>query len=76
MESLFSTSLHLPQGDVPYDVIFENEAYVFRPQGGGEEAPTFRFRRAHDEWQELAPTPLPITRQATEALERYLLQQH
>ena len=75
MEDLFSTSLAVNNQKVSYRVVFDQEKYVFRPEGDAS-FPSFSFRREHDEWhnQELADPQLK--KQAIDALENYLLRQH
>ena len=74
MEDLFTTQLQQGGGSMGYRVVFEEEAYRFIPDGDAGNA--FALKREHDEWHAATPLPEEVKRQAIDALERYLLQQH
>jgi hypothetical protein len=74
MEDLFTTQLQQGGGSMGYRVVFEEEAYRFIPDGDAGNA--FALKREHDEWHAATPLPEDIKRQAVDALEQYLLQQH
>lgn len=76
MEDLFSTSLAIDNRSVPYRVHFDKEQYIFTAAEDGSPLPGFALRRSHDNWEEVGTLAPGIKQQATEALERYLLQQH
>jgi len=76
MEDLFSTTLVVNNHSLPYRVHFENEQYVFKAAEEGGAHPSFAFSRAHDAWETAEDLPPALQQQATEALDRYLLQQH
>lgn len=76
MEDLFSTSLAVNERNVAYHVVFDNERYVFSPEAGNGELPSFSFQRGHDEWLGEDDLPPGLRDQAIEALETYLLRQH
>ncbi len=74
MEDLFTTQLQQDGGAMGYRVVFEEEAYRFIPDG--PEGAGFALKRTHDEWHAAEPLPEAVKRQAIDALERYLMQQH
>ncbi|MGN6163183.1 MAG: hypothetical protein ACTHOF_01450 [Flavisolibacter sp.] len=76
MEDLFSTNLAVNNQNIMYRVIFDDDKYVFLSESSQTQFPSFSFRREHDEWlgQELLPSE--IKKQAVDALDKYLLQQH
>ncbi|HWJ25451.1 MAG TPA: hypothetical protein VNS32_02855 [Flavisolibacter sp.] len=76
MEDLFSTNIAVNDQNVVYKVIFDHEKYMFLPEAGQKEFPTFSFIREHDEWHDQNTLPQEIKNQAIDALERYLLKQH
>lgn len=76
MEELFSTNIEVNGRDISYRVVFENEKYNFISDEGGQSYSSFSFRRQHDEWVDEASLPPQINKQAIDALENYLLQQH
>ena len=74
MEALFRSNLTADGAGVEYEVIFDQEKYIFRPSGN--EGESFSLRRVHDEWHGGENIPSPFREQAIEVLEKYLLQQH
>ena len=76
MEDLFSTNLAINNQNIVYNVIFDNEKYVFLSEGGNTEFPSFSFRREHDKWLDQELLSPEIKKQAIDALERYLMKQH
>ena len=76
MEDLFSAQLLLEGKQVPYRVVFENEKYVFQGEGSNGNVQTFSIKRENDEWHEQGSLPANLKKQAVDALEAYLLQQH
>lgn len=76
MEDLFSTNLAINNQNIVYNVIFDNEKYVFLSEAGNTEFPSFSFRREHDEWLDQELLSPEIKKQAIDALERYLMKQH
>ncbi len=75
MEDLFSTSLAVNNQKVPYRVVFDQEKYIFLPEGSSS-FPSFSFRREHDEWHDQDQVEPQLKKQAIDALENYLLRQH
>lgn len=73
METLFSTDVIINGENESFDVVFENDAYVFQPTGN---ATPFSVRRADDEWKVAGSLNNIAQQQAISALERYLLSQH
>lgn len=76
MEDLFSTNIAVNNQNIMYRVIFDNDKYVFLPEAGKGEAPSFSFRRGHDEWLDQELVSPELKKQAVDALEKYLLKQH
>ena len=76
MEDLFSTNLAVNNQNINYRVIFEDDRYTFLSEADNKEFPTFSFKRENDEWHDQELLPPEIKKQAVDALERYLLQQH
>jgi hypothetical protein len=75
MERLYKTQLAINGRNTTYEVVFENEQYVFHPQNS-EEAQTFAFKREEDEWHPQSPLEDGIREKAIATLESYLLSQH
>lgn len=75
MEDLFSTSLAVNNQKVSYRVVFDQEKYIFLPEGGAS-FPSFSFWREHDEWHNQELSDPQLKKQAIDALENYLLRQH
>ena len=76
MEDLFSTNIAVNNENVVYRVIFDQEKYTFLSEADQKAFGSFSFRREHDEWVDQELLPSDIKKQAIDALERYLLQQH
>lgn len=76
MEDLFSTNITVNDKSMRYHVIFNNEKYVFLPEGDNKTASSFSFKREHDEWVTQESLSQDIKEQALDALDRYLLKQH
>ena len=76
MEVLFSTNMAVNDQNINYQVIFDQDKYVFQSETGNREFASFSFRRHHDEWKEQDLLPAELKNQAVNALERYLLKQH
>ena len=74
MEDLFWTTLSLNGQQAEYHIIFEDEEYRFIPKESS--MATYKFRRAHDEWQAVDKESEKILDVAEEALEKYLFRQH
>jgi hypothetical protein len=75
MERLYTTDLMINGRKATYEVIFENEAYVFHPQNAGEHQ-TFAVKREEDEWHPHSQLDEEIMDEAIASLEKYLLSQH
>ena len=75
MEDLFSTNLAVNNQNVSYRVVFDQEKYVFLPEGKTS-FPSFSFRREQDEWHDQERVDPQLKKQAIDALENYLLRQH
>jgi hypothetical protein len=75
MERLYTTDLMINGRKATYEVVFENDAYVFHPQGGGELQP-FAVKREEDEWHPQGPLDNSLKEEAIASLENYLLSQH
>jgi hypothetical protein len=76
MEHLFSVNIAVDQQNVRYNVVFDQEQYVFHSEAGNKTLRSFSFRREHDEWKEQELLPPEIRQQAIDSLENYLLKQH
>ncbi|MBB1283248.1 hypothetical protein HRH25_02605 [Flavisolibacter sp. BT320] len=76
MEDLFSTNIAVNSQNINYRVIFEDDRYTFISEADNNAFPTFSFKREHDEWHDQELLPPDIKKQAIDALEKYLLQQH
>ncbi len=74
MKELFRTTLQLEGRTTEYAVHFEDDVYLFEPEGGS--GATLRLFREHDEWKSDAPLAPNAFRAATDALDDYLLSQH
>lgn len=75
MERLFTTDLMIDGRKATYEVIFENEAYVFHPQDPGRDQ-LFAMKREEDEWHPQSQLGDGVKEEAIASLERYLLSQH
>lgn len=75
MERLFTTELMINGRKATYEVIFENEAYVFHPKDGGENQP-FALKREEDEWHPQGQLEEGLKDEAIASLENYLMSQH
>ena len=75
MEHLFSTDLNIDGRDIRYNVMFENEQYVFRPDND-QEHPSFSLKREADSWQGMETLDPSLRQIAITSLEAYLLAQH
>lgn len=75
MERLYTTDLTINGRKATYEVIFENEAYVFHPQDAGE-FQTFAVKREEDEWHPQGQLDSGLQEEAIASLESYLLSQH
>lgn len=73
MNKLFTTEIVIDGENVAYDVVFENEAYHFRPV---EEGPAFKVKREEDVFRTEGPLNEIAQSQAVSALQNYLLSQH
>jgi hypothetical protein len=75
MHSLFTTELSINGEMVPYEVVFENECYKFKPaqNSNGEE---IILKREEDEWHAVNNMDAGTKTAALSALELYLLSQH
>jgi hypothetical protein len=76
MENLFSTRLEVNRESAFYQVLFDNEKYIFESQNKNNQYANFSLKREHDEWIETNAIPSEIKTQAVDALENYLLKQH
>ena len=76
MEDLFSTNIAVNNENVNYRVKFDDDKYVFLSEADNNSFPSFSFRREHDQWLDQQLLPPEIKKQATEALDKYLLRQH
>lgn len=76
MENLFSTNISVNDKNAVYNVVFENEKYVFLPESSDNELPSFSFSRENDEWHDQELIAPQLKKQAVDALENYLLAQH
>ena len=76
MDDLFSTQLAFNNESFEYWVRFEAEAYVFDCDAADNPFCNFSLKREHDEWIDVPKLPAEIKKQATTALDRYLLKQH
>lgn len=75
MERLYTTDLMIKGRKATYEVIFENDAYVFHPQNAGEYQ-TFAVKREEDEWHPQSQLDEEVKEEAIASLEKYLLSQH
>ena len=75
MEKLFTTDLMVNGSKTTYEVVFENDQYVFYPQQSGQQQP-FAIKREEDEWHAVSGLEEGIRDEAVASLERYLLAQH
>jgi hypothetical protein len=75
MERLYITDLTINGRRATYEVIFENEAYVFHPKNSGD-FETFALKREEDEWHPQGHLDNGIKEEAIASLEKYLLSQH
>jgi hypothetical protein len=76
MKDLFSTNIAINNENINYRVTFDNEKYVFLSEAENKSFPSFSFRRQNDGWLDQELLPPEIQKQATEALDKYLLRQH
>ena len=76
MENLFSTNLSVNDKNAVYNVVFDDEKYIFLPESEDKALPSFSFKRQHDEWLDQELLSPEIKTQAVSALEKYLLAQH
>lgn len=76
MENLFSTNLSVNDKNAVYNVVFDDEKYIFLPESKDKALPSFSFKRQHDEWLDQELLSPEIKTQAVNALEKYLLAQH
>ncbi len=76
MEDLFSTNISIDDENIVYRVIFEDDKYTFVSEADNRKFPAFSFRRENDRWVDQDLLPPGLVKQATAALENYLLQQH
>lgn len=76
MEKLFATNLSVNGENIVYQVVFEDDEYIFTAEAPSASLPVFAFKRQHDEWHELRLLDPGIREQAIEALDRFLLAQH
>ena len=76
MEDLFSTNLAINNENINYRVIFEDDRYTFVSTADNAAFKAFSFKREADEWHDQELLPPEIKKQAVDALEKYLLQQH
>jgi len=75
MEHLFSTTMEVEGTQIPFEVVFDHERYIFQP-GGGSDLQEFALERTHDEWKDEGGIAPALRQQAVDALERYLMKQH
>lgn len=75
MERLYTTELTVNGRKAAFEVIFENELYVFHPVNPGE-AELFSIKREEDEWHPQTRLEESVQDEAIASLERYLLAQH
>lgn len=76
MENLFSTNISVNEKNGVYNVVFEDDKYVFLPEANDKELPSFSFKRENDEWHDQELVAPELKNQAVNALENYLLSQH
>ena len=76
MEDLFKTKISVNNEPLSYRVVFEEEQYRFTAEAGNSPFSSFGLKRENDEWHEQESLPPEIKKQAVDALEKYLLQQH
>ncbi len=76
MENLFSTNISVNDKNAVYNVVFDEEKYVFLPETKDKELPSFSFKRENDEWHDQELLAPDLKKQAVNALENYLLAQH
>jgi hypothetical protein len=76
MENLFSTNISVDDKNAVYNVVFDNEKYVFLPEANDNALPSFSFKRENDEWHDQELIAPQLKKQAVGALEKYLLAQH
>ena len=76
MEDLFSTNISVNDKNGVYRVVFDQDKYVFLPEAEDNELPSFSFKRENDEWHDQELIAPELKKQAVDALENYLLQQH
>jgi len=75
MERLYKTQLSVNGRQTTYEVVFENELYVFYPQKT-DEAQTFSIKREEDQWHPQSQLEEALQEEAIASLESYLLSQH
>lgn len=75
MEKLFTTNLTVNGQSAPYEVVFENDQYVFHPLQG-DQTQTFSIKREEDEWHPQDQMNEELQAEGIAALEKYLLSQH
>lgn len=75
MERLFTTDLTINGSKATYEVIFENDAYVFHPRNA-DQYPAFAVMREEDEWHPKGQMDAGVREEAIASLENYLLSQH
>lgn len=75
MTDLFSTNIAVNNQNINYRVIFEDDRYTFVSEADNNEFPTFSFKREHEEWLDQNLLPQEIKKQATQALDNYLMRQ-
>ena len=76
METLFTTNIGVNDTTAVYQVVFDQDKYIFMPQQKDNKLPSFSFKREHDEWHDQELLSPQIKKQAINALEKYLLAQH
>ncbi|HZF64262.1 MAG TPA: hypothetical protein VEZ55_07260 [Chitinophagaceae bacterium] len=76
MEALFTATINVDNTTSVYEVIFDEEQYLFLPHAGNHQLPRFGIKREHDSWVEQQPLNSQLKTQAVNALENYLLSQH
>ena len=56
-----------------YQVFFDQEKYMFRPDANDKSLLGFSFKREHDEWHDQEPLAPQLKKQAIDALENTCL---
>jgi len=75
MEHLFKTAMEVEGKQIPFEVVFDHERYIFQP-GEGSQLGEFTLERTHDVWKDEGDLAPGLRQQAVDALERYLMKQH